>query len=240
MTTDNYFVWRGETEKQFQALTEVMQLKSLLQHQIEALGFDAFAFLVQHPVPFTRPRIFLFSTYPSGWVKRYESQNYYAVDPVLVRCQQPGRGVDWNAELFAEAGNLWAEANAAGLMSGFSCSAMASNRAIGILSISSPHPSQTRHKRIQLEVQLHFLAELSLRVLERLNDGSMVVLSKDFSQRELEILKWTAEGKTSAEISLILAISEHTVNFHQKNMQKRFNVSNKTQIACYAAAIGLI
>jgi len=61
-----------------------------------------------------------------------------------------------------------------------------------------------------------------------------------FSQRELEILKWTAEGKTSAEISLILAISEHTVNFHQKNMQKRFNVSNKTQIACYAAAIGLI
>jgi LuxR family transcriptional regulator len=53
-------------------------------------------------------------------------------------------------------------------------------------------------------------------------------------------LKWTAEGKTAVEISLILSISEHTVNFHQKNMQKRFNVSNKTQIACYAAAIGLI
>ena len=79
-----------------------------------------------------------------------------------------------------------------------------------------------------------------MRVLERLNDDSMVVLSNDFSQRELEILKWTAEGKTSAEISLILAISEHTVNFHQKNMQKRFNVSNKTQIACYAAAVGWI
>ncbi|BAN98547.1 luxR family transcriptional regulator [Plautia stali symbiont] len=89
-------------------------------------------------------------------------------------------------------------------------------------------------------MQLLFQAELSLRVLDRLNDGSMVVLSNDFSQRELEILKWTAEGKTSAEICLILAISEHTVNFHQKNMQKRFNVSNKTQIACYAAAIGLI
>ena len=125
-------------------------------------------------------------------------------------------------------------------MSGFSCSAMASNRAIGILSIASKQQSKTQHLRVELEVKLHFLAELSLRVLKRLNDSAMVVLSNDFSQRELEILKWTAEGKTSAEISLILAISEHTVNFHQKNMQKRFNVSNKTQIACYAAAIGLI
>jgi len=240
MTIDNYFVWRGETEKQFQALTEVMELKSLLQTHIEALGFDAFAFLVQHPVPFTRPRIFLFSTYPEKWLKRYESQNFYAIDPILVLCQQPGRGVEWTQDVFAEAGAFWAEANAAGLQSGFSCSAMASNRAIGILSISSQRSGQTQQRRVQLEVQLHFLAELSLRVLDRLNDSSMVVLSNDFSQRELEILKWTAEGKTSVEISLILAISEHTVNFHQKNMQKRFNVSNKTQIACYAAAIGLI
>jgi DNA-binding CsgD family transcriptional regulator len=35
-------------------------------------------------------------------------------------------------------------------------------------------------------------------------------------------------------------ISENTVNFHQKNMQKKFNAPNKTQIACYAAATGLI
>jgi LuxR family transcriptional regulator len=89
-------------------------------------------------------------------------------------------------------------------------------------------------------VKLHLLAELSLDTLERFSDDAMMVLKKEFSQRELEILKWTAEGKTAVEISLILSISEHTVNFHQKNMQKRFNVSNKTQIACYAAAIGLI
>ena len=38
MTIDNYFVWRGETEKEFQALSEVLQLKSLLQKHVEA-GF---------------------------------------------------------------------------------------------------------------------------------------------------------------------------------------------------------
>lgn len=49
-----------------------------------------------------------------------------------------------------------------------------------------------------------------------------------------------AEGKTSAEIAMILSISENTVNFHQKNMQKKINAPNKTQVACYAAATGLI
>jgi len=173
-------------------------------------------------------------------MKRYEEKNYYAVDPVLLLCQQPGRGLEWTDEIFAGAGDLWKEAQEYGLNSGFSCSAMASNRAIGILSIASRLASKTQHLHTELEVKLHFLAELSLRALQRFSDDALMVLKNDFSQRELEILKWTAEGKTSAEISLILAISQHTVNFHQKNMQKRFNVSNKTQIACYAAAIGLI
>lgn len=240
MSTEDYFVWRNETEEKFQALTLSSELKTLLQQFTESLGFDYFAFLIQHPVPFTRPRIHLHSTYPSKWIKQYEMNNYYAVDPVLEQCQRPGKGMVWAQELFSEAGNLWQEANEHGLLSGFSCSAMAPNRVIGILSISSQQPLPIHLRRIELEVKLHFLAELSLDTLERFSDDAMMVLKKEFSQRELEILKWTAEGKTAVEISLILSISEHTVNFHQKNMQKRFNVSNKTQIACYAAAIGLI
>lgn len=240
MNTDNYFIWRRETEQHFQAINSTEQLKSLIQTLVVSLGFDSYAFLIQHPVPFTRPRIFLHSTYPKAWITRYEQKNYYAVDPVLVLCQQPGRGVEWSSDLFSAAGELWKEAQEHGLNSGFSCSAMASNRAIGILSIASRQADKTQHLHTELEVKLHFLAELSLRSLQRFSDDTLMVLKNDFSQRELEILKWTAEGKTSAEISLILAISQHTVNFHQKNMQKRFNVSNKTQIACYAAAIGLI
>jgi len=240
MTNDNYFVWRSRAEKEFQAITSTEELKTHIQTQVVSLGFDSYSFLIQHPVPFTRPRLFLHHTYPKAWMKRYEEKNYYAVDPVLLLCQQPGRGLEWTDAIFTEAGDLWKEAQEYGLNSGFSCSAMASNRAIGILSIASRLASKTQDLHTELEVKLHFLAELSLRALQRFSDDTLMVLKNDFSQRELEILKWTAEGKTSAEISLILSISQHTVNFHQKNMQKRFNVSNKTQIACYAAAIGLI
>lgn len=99
MSTGNYFAWRSEVKDQFQALTVCSELKPLLQQFTESSGFDYFAFLIQHPVPFTRPRIHLHSTYPELWVKRYEKQNYYAVDPVLAMCQRPGRGLMWTQEL---------------------------------------------------------------------------------------------------------------------------------------------
>ncbi|MGP4130849.1 autoinducer binding domain-containing protein [Pantoea tagorei] len=157
---------------------------------------------------------------PKPGLNAMRKKNYYAIDPVLMLCQQPGRGLEWTHELFTGAGDLWKEAQEHGLNSGFSCSAMASNRAIGILSIASHLASRTHYHHVELEVKLHFLAELSLRSLQRFSDDALMVLKNDFSQRELEILKWTAEGKTSAEISLILAISQHTVNFHQKKYAK--------------------
>jgi LuxR family transcriptional regulator len=89
-------------------------------------------------------------------------------------------------------------------------------------------------------LRLQTLIQQSLITLSRLGDNMVIAPEMKFSKREKEILKWTAEGKTSAEIAMILSISENTVNFHQKNMQKKFNAPNKTQIACYAAATGII
>ncbi|EOX9901251.1 LuxR C-terminal-related transcriptional regulator, partial [Pseudomonas aeruginosa] len=54
------------------------------------------------------------------------------------------------------------------------------------------------------------------------------------SHREREILQWTADGKSSGEIAIILSISESTVNFHHKNIQKKFDAPNKTLAAAYA------
>lgn len=240
MTFDNYFTWRDETNTLFERATRSSQINKILQSQTERLEYDAFSLLIKHPVPFTRPKTFLFSTFPTRWIKRYMQQNYLAIDPVLKRCEVPGVLVAWREALFTEQQLFWQEAQEYGLKSGFSCSFMAANRAAGILSISSCEPSKSTRVQREVELKLLVLAEMSLATLMRLKDESMMIFENDFSQRELEILKWTAEGKTSVEIALILSISEHTVNFHQKNMQKRFNASNKTQIACYAAAIGLI
>ncbi len=97
------------------------------------------------------------------------------------------------------------------------------------------YPEDELQLKMQSAVRLK-----SLMALMRWNDEMVMTPEMKFSKRrEMEILKWTAEGKTSAEVAMILSISENTVNFHQKNMQKKFNAPNKTQIACYAVATGL-
>ena len=58
--------------------------------------------------------------------------------------------------------------------------------------------------------------------------------------RETEVLRWTAEGKTSGEVSDILAVSEHTVNFHVKNAVAKLQTANKTAAVVRAAMLGLL
>ena len=60
------------------------------------------------------------------------------------------------------------------------------------------------------------------------------------SNREIAVLRWTADGKTSGEISSILNIEERTVNFHINNIIIKLNAANKTSAAVKAAMLGLL
>ena len=60
------------------------------------------------------------------------------------------------------------------------------------------------------------------------------------TRREIEILRWTADGKSAKGISNALEISVDTVNFHLKNCMRKFNASSKTSATAYAIAYGLL
>jgi LuxR family transcriptional regulator len=58
--------------------------------------------------------------------------------------------------------------------------------------------------------------------------------------REVEVLRWTAEGKISMDISDILGITERTVNFHIGNCMRKLGATSKTSAAVQAALLGLL
>ena len=60
------------------------------------------------------------------------------------------------------------------------------------------------------------------------------------SAREREILKWLNEGKSSWETSVILGISERTVNFHVYNVLRKLGAANRPQALAMAARSGLL
>ena len=58
--------------------------------------------------------------------------------------------------------------------------------------------------------------------------------------RELEVLKWSARGKTGAEMARILDVSEHTVVFHTRNLLVKLGANSKHHAVLNAMALGLI
>lgn len=65
------------------------------------------------------------------------------------------------------------------------------------------------------------------------------LLHSGLTLREIEVLKWSAEGKTAAEVALILDVKIRTVNFHIGSAIRKMGVSNKTSAVVQAALHGV-
>ena len=59
------------------------------------------------------------------------------------------------------------------------------------------------------------------------------------SKREQDCLRWSIEGKSSWEISVILGLSERTVNFHFNNIIEKTNSVNRYQAIAKCIFTGL-
>jgi DNA-binding NarL/FixJ family response regulator len=58
--------------------------------------------------------------------------------------------------------------------------------------------------------------------------------------RELETLRWVAEGHTNAGIARRLWVTEQTVKFHLTNIYRKLGVANRTEASHYAIRHGLV
>jgi DNA-binding CsgD family transcriptional regulator len=86
---------------------------------------------------------------------------------------------------------------------------------------NSPPPSQNLHRR-------------------GVSDSQPPPAPPRLTQREREVLRWTAEGKTAFEIGIIVGLTERTVNFHIRHVLAKFEATNKTQAAVKATVMGLL
>ena len=60
------------------------------------------------------------------------------------------------------------------------------------------------------------------------------------TKREIEILKWIADGKTADEISMILGIAHHTITTHKTAMMHKLDVYNAPALVAAAFRRGIL
>lgn len=208
-----------------------------------ALGFDYCAYGLRMPLPLSNPRIVMASTYPTAWQQRYAEQNYMALDPTVAHALRSTAPLVWSEPMFAQARPFWEEARSHGLQVGWAQSSCDAQGNIGMLTLARGSEPLTTSELRAKSLQLSWLVHAAHTAMSRITAGRHYPHSTatiDLTAREAEMLRWTADGKTSGEIAQITAISERTVNFHLNNAVEKLGAANKTAAAVKAAMLRLL
>ncbi|WP_297476086.1 response regulator transcription factor [Ferrovum sp.] len=89
-------------------------------------------------------------------------------------------------------------------------------------------------------IDFDVLYEILRARLGRTRENPTSSVGLELAEREREVLTWSARGKTSSEIALILGLSKRTVDFHIDNARTKLGVATRIEAAIRAASLGLI
>ena len=212
-----------------------------IEASAQALGFTYCAYGLRIPLPFSNPKTSVVNNYNVAWQRRYAEQGYLAIDPTVLHGRSSQTPLTWSDQLFAPAPQLWDEAQGSGLRYGWAQSSFNASGGFGMLTLARSSEPLLNTELAAKEVQMRWLAHIAHVTLSRIFTTQQSTQTlPHLTAREIEVLKWTADGKTSGEISDLLVVSENTVNFHVKNAVLKLQASNKTAATVRAAVLGLL
>lgn len=185
---------------------------------------------------------FVRTTYPDNWVARYLMRDYVKIDPVVQEGFSRQLPFEW-AEVTPSiaAIELMMDAVAHGVgPAGYSIPVTdrASRRAL--LSINSAAADAAWSEQIEAHrEEWAELAHLIHRKAVTELHGDKDPLPQ-LGRRELECLTWTARGKGSKEIAILLGLSEHTTKAYLKSCRFKLLCSNLPEAVTKAIKLRLI
>ncbi|MDF3035272.1 MAG: LuxR family transcriptional regulator [Paucimonas sp.] len=233
--------WREESLNDLINVNLVDDLFVRVSNAASSLGFDYCAYGIRLPLPVSNPKVVMFNNYPLEWQKEYSRNNYLSVDPTVQHGVRSSVPILWGRDEFAPVIDLWENANAHGLKHGWAQSARDSRGVIGMLTLARGAEQLTLQELESKESKMHWLVQMAYAGFSKLVTMQHLPESQaQLTPREIEILRWTADGKTAYEIGQISGISAATVNFHINNAVNKLGAVNKTQAVVKAALLGFI
>ncbi|MDL2404313.1 autoinducer binding domain-containing protein [Rhizobium calliandrae] len=220
-----------------------------LEQVLRSYRFDFYG-LIKAPRPNTdHMNPVLAGRWPDKWPLTYVAKRYVLIDPTiryLGRAQRPFR---WRDAVVAMKGDplrrrmeqMMADARANGLIDGYIFPIHGRSGLLGNMTIGGNviDLSPVEISLFDAVAKKAFWRLLELRDEARsLEEASKTDLK--LTKREMEVLNHLAEGMTSMEISRMLKISNHTVDWYMNSIQDKLNAKNRQHIVAIAIRNGLI
>lgn len=182
--------------------------------------------------------------YPADYVKHYIEKRRHEIDPVLLLAPRRHKPFLWQdlvrqEPLTQEQRLLFEECRHGGLHDGLTIPIHAPGGQHYAICLATDYPRRDKETPVDL---LNLLAAQFFltyaRTTKQLSEA--VPPSTVLSERERECLLWTARGKSSWEISVIVGLSENTITSYLKNAMKKLGTTNRVLAVVMAIKDGLI
>lgn len=202
------------------------------------LGFEFCAILMLCADASSSAPLLAKSSFPPQWNQHLKQHYDYRDNPVIRHCQKSVLPVLWSKALFNSLPRLWEDLCLYDLKHGF------------LQTVHDPHGLTSifcfaRHKTTICPEAFYEQAAMMLWLTHRTHAllAEKVVVTPPqvrLTPREIEILRWTAKGKTTGEIATIISLTERTVGFHITAIMRKLGVNNKTAAVFQAFKRGLL
>jgi len=179
---------------------------------------------------------------PAAFAAQSADRDLAMRDPVLARLRAYFLPFAYDQAFYVAAGvpELWDLAAPFGYRTGVSVALhLPGNRHL-LLGIDREEALPSDQRLTSMMASLQLLAVHCQHVAQRLLVPDVPEQVPALSEREREVLKWAADGKTAWETSVILGISERTAVQHLQNATRRLGCVNKRQAAAKALLLGVI
>ena len=180
-------------------------------------------------------------TYPASWIKRYLQMGYIDVDPVVREGYVRVLPFDWSDLKIKSAREetFWADALAHGIgPRGYSIPVRSKRGLRGLFSLSSTRSENDwmNYKNVMKSTLIQIANSVHHRVSRELFGSDRPHLT----ERELDCLRFTALGKDTGDIAIILNISPYTVREYLKSARYKLDSVTSAQAVNKAVGLGLL
>jgi LuxR family quorum-sensing system transcriptional regulator SolR len=222
----------------FEAASRKEQLTTQMGEAAAKLGFTYWAYGAKPAEPSRPADVRYENAYPAGWSDHYQRQRYLAFDPTVSIATQRSAAVTWSEAKRHGSRQLWADASDFGLNIGIAQPVWNRTGSFGLLTLAREKTQISPRELSAIGPHLTWLASMFHARFSNLTLSER----EDFqlSSREIEILRWSAIGKTATEVAIIIGITTRTVNYHVANILSKMNVQNKIQATVRATTLGLL
>jgi DNA-binding CsgD family transcriptional regulator len=220
------------------------QFRSVVVRFAQQLGFDTVTAVVAVDRAGTDPEFIAVHNTPAAYLQTFENLNISRRDPIAQHCKRNTMPIVWDQKTYLDQGaiELWDAQAQYGYRNGIAMSL---------------HMPEGRHFTLGVDrdqalpadsIELtRLVADLQLFAVHA-QDTALRVLVSEAAQperpaltpRELDVLRWTMDGKTAWETGVLLSISERTAVQHLQNAMKKLQCNSKHQAVLKALRLGLI